>query len=46
MITTDLTVSETEPDEAGRRNASETAQAVGGFVAMPVFSEGVNHVRF
>ena len=32
-----------DDDEAGRRNASEAAQAVGGFVAMPVFSEGASH---
>ncbi len=30
-------------DDAGRRGATEAAQAVGGFVAMPVFSEGASH---
>jgi putative DNA primase/helicase len=32
-----------DDDEAGRRGATEAAQAVGGFVAMPVFSEGASH---
>jgi len=32
-----------DDDEAGRRGATEAAQAVGGFVAMPVFSEGTSH---
>ncbi|MCR4305131.1 MAG: PriCT-2 domain-containing protein [Gallionella sp.] len=32
-----------DDDEAGRRNASEAAQAVSGLVAMPVFSEGASH---
>lgn len=32
-----------DDDEAGRRGATEAAQAVGGFVAMPVFSEGKSH---
>jgi putative DNA primase/helicase len=32
-----------DDDEAGRRGATEAAQAVSGFVAMPIFSEGANH---
>ncbi len=32
-----------DDDEAGRRGATEAAQAVGGCVAVPVFNEGVNH---
>lgn len=32
-----------DDDEAGRRGATEAAQAVGGFVAMPVFREGASH---
>ena len=32
-----------DDDEAGKRGATEAARAVGGFVAMPVFSEGANH---
>ena len=32
-----------DDDEAGRRGATEAAQAVGGFVAMPVFSEGASN---
>lgn len=32
-----------DDDEAGRHGATEAAQAVGGFVAMPVFREGASH---
>lgn len=32
-----------DDDEAGRRGATEAAQAVGGLLSMPVFSEGVGH---
>jgi len=32
-----------DDDEAGRRGATEAAQAVGGLVAMPVFSKGEGH---